>query len=89
MLGTNWNDPQTLWLNLTNLALGLATVLALAVLVAGVARELVLRRRRAREASGLDSEVAHMLRIPELGLTMADGGEPVSPPQAKERPRGK
>ena len=57
MFGTNWSDPQTLWLNITNLALGLVTLLALAVVGVSVARELLLRRRRAHEVNGLDAEL--------------------------------
>ena len=76
MFHTDWSDPQTLWLNLTNLALGVITLLALAMVGVSVARELLARRRRAREVDGLDAELSHMLHVPELGLTMADGGEP-------------
>jgi hypothetical protein len=90
MFGVNWSDPQTLWLNLTNLALGVVTLAAVLVLVCGVGRELVLRRRK---ANALDAEMRAMLRdepghimsVPGLGLTMADGGEalgPVQPPRA-------
>jgi len=79
MFGTNWSDPQTLWLNITNLALGLVTLAALAVVGASVARELLLRRRRAHEVDGLDAELQHMMHVPELGWTMADGGKPVNP----------
>ena len=78
----NWSDPQTLWLNLTNAALGVATLLALGVLAMGIGQELLARRRRAREINGLDSELHHMLHVPELGLTMADGGEPLPPHSA-------
>jgi hypothetical protein len=91
MFGTNWSDPQTLWLNITNLALGLVTLLAVLVLAAGVAWELVERRRRAREVAGLDREMValvgspHVLSVPGLGLTMADGGEPIEPPKDKKR----
>jgi hypothetical protein len=79
MFGVNWSDPQTLWLNITNLALGLITLAALALLGAGIIREVVLQRRRAREINGLDHELEHMLHVPGLGLTMADGGEPLPP----------
>jgi hypothetical protein len=84
MFGVNWSDPQTLWLNLTNLALGVVTLAAVLVLVCGIGRELVLRRRK---ANALDAEMRailgatpdHMLSVPGLGLTMADGGEPLHP----------
>jgi len=87
MFGINWSDPQTLWLNVTNLALGVVTLLAVLLVAAGIAHELVLRRRRARQMAGLDVEMVallggstHSLPVPGLGLTMADGGEPLMPP---------
>jgi len=91
MFGVDWSDPQTLWLNLTNLALGLVTVAAIVVVGFAVARELVLRRRKAREFNTLDAELntmlggasAHVMHVPELGLTMADGGQPLVQPPAE------
>jgi len=87
---TNWSDPQTLWLNITNLALGVVTLAALAVFAAAIGRELLARRRRARDLDHLDVEMQHMMHVPELGWTMADGGEPVDPnhtgkPQKQQR----
>jgi len=77
MFGIDWGNPQTLWLNLTNLALGIVTLLALVVLAGGIAQEVLARRRKARELNAIDAEVRHLLHVPELGLTMADGGEPL------------
>ena len=84
MFGANWNDPQTLWLNLTNLALGLVTLTALLVVAGAVAWELVLKRRKAHEFGRMDADMRtmlagspHVFGVPELGLTMADGGEPI------------
>jgi hypothetical protein len=71
-------------LNLTNLALGIVTLLAVLVLVGGVAQELLARRRKAHQIESMDEEVRHMLRVPELGITMADGGEPLP---RKDEPR--
>jgi hypothetical protein len=54
--------------------------------VIGVIQEIAAKRRRASAMSGLDREVndlvnayqdGHAFRLPELGLTMADGGEDV------------
>lgn len=87
MFGIDWGDSQTLWLNLTNLALGIVTLLALVVVGFGVAQEVLAKRRRARELAGMDEEVRHLLHVPELGLTMADGGEPLPDPNAPERKR--
>lgn len=100
MFGINWHDPQTLWLNLTNVALGVVTLLALAIVAGAVAWELVLKHRRERSLSGIDTELRamlgagtpHSLHVPELGLTMADGGMPVKPSTAKpteQKPAGK
>jgi hypothetical protein len=85
MFGIDWGNSQTLWLNLTNLALGIVTLLAVLVLAGGVAQELLARRRKARQLNRMDEEVRHMLSVPELGLTMADGGEPLPP--SKDGPR--
>ena len=84
MFGIDWGNSQTLWLNLTNLALGIVTLLAVLVLVGGVAQELLARRRKAHQIESMDEEVRHMLRVPELGMTMADGGEPLP---RKDEPR--
>jgi hypothetical protein len=93
MFGLDWSDPQTLWLNLTNLALGLITLAAVLVVAGGVLRELVTKRQKARELDNLDGELrsmmngsAHILAVPELGLTMADGGEPIEPSSEKPAP---
>jgi hypothetical protein len=66
-------EPDTYWLNATNIALGLVTLWCLVAIVAGVVQELVARRRPAHE----DDD--HVFATPELGLTMADGGRRVTP----------
>ena len=90
MFGIDWNNPDTLWLNLTNVVLGVVTLLALLGLAGAVGWEYVLRRRRAREMSGIDTELRNLIHegspyslpVPGLGLTMADGGEVVKPTSA-------
>jgi len=90
MFGIDWGNPQTLWLNLTNLALGIVTLLGLLVVAGGIAQEVLAKRRKARELAGMDDEMRHMLNVPELGLTMADGGEPIpSPRTSQNAPEGK
>lgn len=79
MFGVDWSNPQTLWLNLTNLALGVVTLLAFGVLVYGVAYELLAHRHKAREP--------RLFAVPGLGLTMADGGEPLKKPARREPER--
>ena len=76
MFHLDWSDSQALWLNITNLSLGIVTLLALALVGVSLAQEWIARRRGAREVDGLDAEISHMLHVPELGMTMADGGEP-------------
>lgn len=68
----DWGDPETFWLNVTNVVLGLVTLVALAVMVGAVLVE-VLERVRKRVASAVED--AHILPVPVLGTTMADGGE--------------
>jgi hypothetical protein len=94
MFGVDWSDPQTLWLNATNLGLGLICLVALAAIGYGIVWDLVAKRRKATEPD-LDREVrsmletmgAHAFHTPELGLTMADGGEPETPAKPKPEPR--
>ena len=71
----------TFWLNVTNAALGLVVIGAVLIVAFAMFREF-LRAKEPRTATGLDAELAAMLRdeahhmlVPELGLTMADGGE--------------
>ena len=65
-------DPKALWLNITNIALGLVTLIC--ILVAGTAlfQEISVRMRK-RVAVPMEDD--HALFHPDLGLTMADGGE--------------
>ncbi len=69
----NLNDPQTLWLNLTNIGLGLVTVICLAIAGRVFLKE-VLDRVRAASARTITAD-DHAFHHAELGLTMADGGE--------------
>ena len=80
MAGENW----TFWLQMTNLAMGVIVLLAVVLLAGSVVRELMERRARKVHEFNTDSELralfasgAHTLSDPELGLTMADGGEKV------------
>jgi len=84
------------WLNLTNIALGVIVVLAVLIVAYGLVWEFVIRHRKHsgvheldREMKHLQEEFSHTLRVPELGLTMADGGErvkatPAKPPEPKK-----
>ncbi len=66
-------DPKTYWLNLTNVVLGLVTLVCVVGLVRGVLLDLWGRSRgNAAPAAPSDD---HVFFQPELGVTMADGGE--------------
>lgn len=89
MAGENW----TFWLNMTNFALGIITVLALLVVFGAVGWDLLVRqvhKPRAIDFSGIDAELqamlhggSHSLSVPGLGLTMADGGERIEPAESE------
>ena len=91
MFGVDWSNPETLWLNLTNLGLGIVTLVCLAVVTWGIAID--VRARLRRRAGAADQDVRellasfddHALHVPELGLTMADGGEKVEPAEGAPR----
>jgi len=64
------DGPDTFWLNFTNIALGLVTLACVIAVLAGVVHE--LGHRIATRQKLADD---HAFDTPELGLTMADGGE--------------
>jgi hypothetical protein len=65
------SDPETLWLILTNAVLAVVCTVCIALVGVGVARDLIARMLARRET--------HAFQVAGLGLTMADGGEPVKP----------
>ena len=78
------DGPDTFWLNFTNIALGLVTLLCVIAIAGGVARELLLRWER--RAAALEDD--HAFATPGLGVTMADGGERIdetkpAPPKSR------
>jgi hypothetical protein len=98
MFGVNWSDPQTLWLNVVNFGLGAVTLICFIALGYGLMQDVRARaRRRATERSFNGRDIVaslggHAFHMPELGMTMADGGEPVEekPAKGKKRsPKGK
>lgn len=92
MAGENW----TFWLNMTNFALGMITVLALVVVFGAVGWDLLVRKvHHGRELGSTDLnrfdedlramlQGSHSLSVPGLGLTMADGGERVEPSRSED-----
>ena len=79
----NGENDWTFWLNVTNAALGLVVLGAILIVFLAMFREFLRAKApQPRAATGIDQELAAMLReeshrmlVPELGLTMADGGE--------------
>jgi hypothetical protein len=66
-------DPETMWLNLTNAALGLVTVICIVAVVRVALQEWLWRAtEHAKEVLPDDT---HAFDIAGLGITMADGGE--------------
>lgn len=79
----NWGDPGTFWLNVTNAALGIFTVVAFAMVAGAVVVELAERLKKRLASAAGD---AYTLHVPALGATMADGGEKIK--GAKEKKNG-
>ena len=69
------NDPNTFWLNVTNIALGIVTLICCFVVGYSIVQE-VLARVRKRKAQ-INKADDHALLVTDLGITMADGGVPV------------
>lgn len=78
------NDSSTLWLTITNIALGAVTLICMVAVGIGIVQELAARARKKSAVNALDQEVndlvasfkdGHAFDIPSLGITMADGGE--------------
>jgi hypothetical protein len=78
-----------MWLNITNFALGIVTLIALLLVFFSVGWDLLVRKvaRPTRvDLSNVDADLkallhgSHSLTVPELGLTMADGGEKIETP---------
>jgi hypothetical protein len=85
------NDPSTYWLTFTNIGLGVVVLICCLAVAFGVLQEVTARRKQRAADSALDREVAdlaatytgrHAFNLPNLGVTMADGGEEV---RKKER----
>ena len=81
------SDPSTYWLTFTNAALGIVVLICCVAVAIGVVQEIVAKRKKASAMSKLDREVndlvnsyqdGHAFHLPELGMTMADGGEDTS-----------
>ncbi len=73
------DGPDTFWLNFTNFALGLVTLACVLAIAAGVVHELADRKRRRADGKRTAEDDDHAFVVPELGLTMADGGRRIDP----------
>jgi hypothetical protein len=91
------NYDWVFWLNVTNIALGVVVVLAVLLVAYGVVWELVIRHKKHHRVHDVNAEMqtmlreefSHSLQVPELGLTMADGGEHVKSALAEPKPEPK
>lgn len=86
------NDPSTYWLTFTNVGLGIVVLICCIAVAVGVVQEVAAWYKKRAAASALDREVTdlaaaytggHAFNLPNLGVTMADGGEEVR----KKEPR--
>jgi hypothetical protein len=75
VFGTDFFNPETVWINLTNLTLGIVTLACVLAVAWGVAAEVLVRLRK--RAESLIPADDHAFAVPGLGLTMADGGEKI------------
>jgi hypothetical protein len=67
MFNLNWSDPDVRWLVITNWTLFAVTMACIGIVLYGVVLQLLKRRSERTDE--------HAMMVPELGLTMADGGE--------------
>ncbi len=81
----NFNDPNTFWLNVTNIVLGLVTLICCVAVGRGVYQDIRARLRK-RVPLRLDD---HAFVISELGVTMADGGERLDKSPSKRKNNSK
>jgi hypothetical protein len=80
MFGLLMSDEM--WLNVTNGILGAVTLICVLAIAAAVFHDVankVRERVRARSHFAYDR---HSVALPDLGLTMADGGEPADKKQS-------
>ncbi|HTP13641.1 MAG TPA: hypothetical protein VMM37_08415 [Bacteroidota bacterium] len=76
-------DSETGWLNITNIALGLAVLVCLLALGRMVIQD--LRKHAAARAQSGGRQNLHPFTLSSLGITMADGGEPIDENSIRNR----
>jgi hypothetical protein len=91
VFGWNSSDPQTQWLTITNIVLGIIVAISLIVMMGGIAHEIVSRvRRRRRYEAEIERDMreladTHAFHVPGVGVTMADGGEKLPPASESDK----
>ena len=79
-------DPNTFWLNVTNVALGIGALVCCIVVGYGVVQEI---RKRTREYKTKHVKIDdHRLFLTNFGITMADGGERIDKKQLTVSEKG-
>ena len=96
-MNTSTFESELLWLNIANIALGLWVAACAVMVVGAIILELRARQRqRAAQMAEIESALAkagvamdtHAFFTPGLGVTMADGGEPIkAAPKSLRRKR--
>ncbi|MCK4413577.1 MAG: hypothetical protein KAY32_08540 [Candidatus Eisenbacteria sp.] len=79
----DFGSTEAIWLSLTNIALGVVTLVCFVVIAGAVIRALGERVRNRSAAH--ESHDLHTLTVPELGTTMADGGRRVDEDPTERR----
>jgi len=75
MLAFLLENSDEAWLNMTNAILGIITLVCVLVVVFGVFQTVMDKVRSRVRSRGVFVYDDHAMAVPELGLTMADGGE--------------
>ncbi len=90
MLIESVREAEMFWLNATNIALGLVVLVCAGVIAVSVVRAIWARMRTMSEIEQDMQQFnqagdTHAFQVPGLGMTMADGGEPVRKRNKKGR----
>ena len=67
------SDPKMIWLNITNMVLGIVTIVCFVVVGYGLVQEILARISKSKTTPVASDD--HAFVAPDLGVTMADGGE--------------
>jgi hypothetical protein len=69
------SDPKMLWLNITNIALGILALVCWLLVGYGIVQEVLARKCKSKNTPVISDD--HTFLVPGLGVTMADGGKRV------------